>query len=115
MADRLNWTRSVDGWRQGDQNFAWSDADYKVEWDFALHLCKGVAEARPGLEAGLATQTLRQLKLDGQSQAAEDPEHIVHHCPAWSAKRREVGIHSSSLEAFPCVKLHGLLPAPMRQ
>eukprot|EP00971_Amphidinium_carterae_P164160 3254315-Amphidinium_carterae.2 len=43
----------------------------KYKWDFALHLCKGAADTRPdfhGVEAGLATQTLRQLKLDGQSQ-----------------------------------------------
>eukprot|EP00971_Amphidinium_carterae_P038184 750457-Amphidinium_carterae.1 len=37
----------------------------------ALHLCKEVAEARPdfqGLDSGLATQALRKLSLNGQSQ-----------------------------------------------
>eukprot|EP00971_Amphidinium_carterae_P141170 2797694-Amphidinium_carterae.1 len=121
------------GWSQGEQHCACFDADYKVRWDSALHLCEGVAPDFQGLEAGLATQALRQLKLDGQSQkdnvkmalsaalgsgmklvsmlrlvlaifsarcgeALEDLEHIVHHCPAWSAKRREVGIPASALE-----------------
>eukprot|EP00971_Amphidinium_carterae_P333567 6468361-Amphidinium_carterae.1 len=31
------------------------------------------------------------------------------------SKRREVGILASALEAPPCVKLHGLLPAPKKQ
>eukprot|EP00971_Amphidinium_carterae_P168976 3347521-Amphidinium_carterae.1 len=62
------------GWCQGEQHFSdftWYDADYKVKWDSALHLCKGVADMRldfQDLEAGLATQALRQLILDGQSQ-----------------------------------------------
>eukprot|EP00971_Amphidinium_carterae_P021817 430502-Amphidinium_carterae.1 len=36
-----------------------------------MQLCKEVAESRPdfqGLDSGLATQALRHLKLDGQSQ-----------------------------------------------
>eukprot|EP00971_Amphidinium_carterae_P348061 6490301-Amphidinium_carterae.1 len=36
-----------------------------------MQLCKEVAEARrdlKGLDSGLSTETLRQLKLDGQSQ-----------------------------------------------
>eukprot|EP00971_Amphidinium_carterae_P167216 3313329-Amphidinium_carterae.1 len=82
-----------------------------VKWDSALHLCKSVADIRldfQGLDSGLATQMLRQLKLDGQSQkdnvktalnaalggvwheAVEDLEHIVHHCPAWAAEKRQV-------------------------
>eukprot|EP00971_Amphidinium_carterae_P133451 2643211-Amphidinium_carterae.1 len=64
-----------------------------------------------GRDSGLATQTLRQLKLDGQSQkdigdlrvrcgeAVEDLEHIVHHCLAWAA------LPASALEAPPCVKM----------
>eukprot|EP00971_Amphidinium_carterae_P210551 4178016-Amphidinium_carterae.1 len=71
MADRLGWIPLSTFWRQGAQHFTWYDADYKAKWDFALHLCKGVADTRPdfqGLGAGLATQTFRQLKLDGQSQ-----------------------------------------------
>eukprot|EP00971_Amphidinium_carterae_P275297 5462212-Amphidinium_carterae.1 len=71
MADRLNWTPTPDGWSQGDQHFSWADADYKVKWDSALHLCKGVAASRTdfqGLDSCLATQALRQLKLDEQSQ-----------------------------------------------
>eukprot|EP00971_Amphidinium_carterae_P243567 4836953-Amphidinium_carterae.1 len=47
----------------------WPRSDYKVKWDSALHHCQGAAEARPdfqGLEVGLATQALRQLKLHGQ-------------------------------------------------
>eukprot|EP00971_Amphidinium_carterae_P225881 4479955-Amphidinium_carterae.1 len=47
--------------------------------------------------------------------AAEDLEHIVHHCPACAAERREVALPASVLDAPPCVKLHGLLPAPQRQ
>eukprot|EP00971_Amphidinium_carterae_P103428 2047754-Amphidinium_carterae.1 len=72
MADRLNWISTLDGRRQGNQHFTWADADYKVKWVSSLHLCKEVSETRPdfpGLDSGLATQTLRQLKLDdGQSQ-----------------------------------------------
>eukprot|EP00971_Amphidinium_carterae_P302329 6007427-Amphidinium_carterae.1 len=59
MAARLNWTPTPAGWRQGDQHFSWADADYKVKWDSALHLCKGVADRLPdfqGLDSGLATQ-----------------------------------------------------------
>eukprot|EP00971_Amphidinium_carterae_P350642 6491664-Amphidinium_carterae.1 len=44
---------------------------YKVKWDSALQLCKEVSDSRPdfqGLASGLATQGLRQLKFDGQSQ-----------------------------------------------
>eukprot|EP00971_Amphidinium_carterae_P330466 6463512-Amphidinium_carterae.1 len=141
MADRLNWVPTPEGWRQGKQHFTWPDADYKVKWDFALHLCK-MAEARPdcqGLVSGLSTQSLRQFKLDGQSQkdtvktalnAAlggvwhEVRVHAVfevgelcvrHHCPAWAAEGREVAPPTSALDAPPCVKLHGLLPAPKRQ
>eukprot|EP00971_Amphidinium_carterae_P119498 2367214-Amphidinium_carterae.1 len=47
-------------------------------------------------------------------EAVEDLEHIVHHCPAWAAERREVELPVSALAAPPCVKLHGLLPAPPR-
>eukprot|EP00971_Amphidinium_carterae_P238850 4741452-Amphidinium_carterae.1 len=101
---------------------------------------------RFGSRSGLATQTLRQLKLDGQSQTdsvkfalnadlggvwhevransvsevgevcvrcgevVEDLEHT-----AWAAERREVALPASALEAPPCVRLHGLLPAPKRQ
>eukprot|EP00971_Amphidinium_carterae_P083406 1650760-Amphidinium_carterae.4 len=84
-----------------------------LKWDSALQLCKDseVSDSRPdfqGLASGLATQALRQLKLDGQSQkldkktvlkAVEDLEHnvIVHHCPAWSAERREVELSASAL------------------
>eukprot|EP00971_Amphidinium_carterae_P182581 3623533-Amphidinium_carterae.1 len=122
-----------------------------------MQLCEEfieVADSRldfQGLDSILATQTLRQLKLDGQSQkdsikfalnaalggvwhearansvydvgdmcvrcgeAVEDLEHIVHHCPAWAAERSEVALPASALEALPCVKLHGLLPAPKKQ
>eukprot|EP00971_Amphidinium_carterae_P327379 6458705-Amphidinium_carterae.3 len=48
-------------------------------------------------------------------EAVEDLEHIVHHCAAWAAERREVVLPACALEAPPCVKLHGLLPAPQRQ
>eukprot|EP00971_Amphidinium_carterae_P340338 6478629-Amphidinium_carterae.1 len=82
-----------------------------------MHLCKGVADTRPDF------QTLKQLKLDGESQrdtvkiapvhaesgvgdlcvrcgeAMEDLEHIVHHCPAWNGEQPEVGIPASALEA----------------
>eukprot|EP00971_Amphidinium_carterae_P164633 3264130-Amphidinium_carterae.2 len=97
MADRLHWVPTDTGWRQG-------------------------------LDSSLATQTLRQLKLDSQSQKdsvksalnaalggawhevransvfevgevcvrcgesvenLKQIEHIVHHCPAWAAERRE--------------------------
>eukprot|EP00971_Amphidinium_carterae_P175330 3475589-Amphidinium_carterae.1 len=48
------------------------DADYKVKWDSALHLCKGVADTRPDFQAailtfavvGLAT-TLTLVKVSG--------------------------------------------------
>eukprot|EP00971_Amphidinium_carterae_P279935 5557128-Amphidinium_carterae.1 len=120
------------------QCFTWDEADYKVKWDSALQLCKEASDSKPdfqGLASGLATQALRQRKLDEQSQkdsiksafnaslsgvlheacacqlqAVEDLEHIVHHCHAWAAERRDV-----DLPAPPCVKLHGLLPAPPRQ
>eukprot|EP00971_Amphidinium_carterae_P255374 5069779-Amphidinium_carterae.1 len=117
-------------------------------------LQKKVAEYWPdfqGLDSGLATQALRQLKLDGQSQkdnvktalnavlggvwhearvhaefgvgdlcvrcseAVEDLEHIVHHCPAWAAEKREVELPAFALKVPPCVKLRGLLPAPKMQ
>eukprot|EP00971_Amphidinium_carterae_P250393 4970908-Amphidinium_carterae.1 len=42
-------------------------------------------------------------------------EHIVHHCPAWAAERREAALAASALDAPPCVKMHGLLPAPHKQ
>eukprot|EP00971_Amphidinium_carterae_P299826 5957088-Amphidinium_carterae.2 len=112
MADRLHWTPTDTGWRQGEQRFTWDEADYKVKWEFALQLCK---------------EALRQLKLDGQrrkdsvksalnaalggvwhevransvfevgemcarcGEAVEDLEHIVtmivHHCLAWAGLR----------------------------
>eukprot|EP00971_Amphidinium_carterae_P213826 4243690-Amphidinium_carterae.1 len=138
MADRLNLTPTADGWRPGDQNFAWSDSEYMVKWGSALQLCKGGAKARPdfqGLDAGLATKALRRLKLDGQSEKNNVKtalnaalggvwhEARVHAefgvgdlCVRCGAERREVGISAPALEAPPpCVKLHGLLPAPMRQ
>eukprot|EP00971_Amphidinium_carterae_P329083 6461369-Amphidinium_carterae.1 len=71
MADRLHWTPTQTGWRQGDQYFSWDEADYKVKRDSALQLCKEVADARPdfqGLASGLSMQALKQLKLAGQSQ-----------------------------------------------
>eukprot|EP00971_Amphidinium_carterae_P093819 1856468-Amphidinium_carterae.1 len=48
-------------------------------------------------------------------EAVEDLEHIVHPCPAWAAERWQVELPASALDAPPCVKLHGLLPAPKRQ
>eukprot|EP00971_Amphidinium_carterae_P178410 3539353-Amphidinium_carterae.2 len=36
------------------------------------------------------------------AEAVEDIEHIVHHCPAWAAERREVALPASALEAPPC-------------
>eukprot|EP00971_Amphidinium_carterae_P026181 516378-Amphidinium_carterae.2 len=71
MADHPHWVPTDTGWRQGEQCFTWDEATYKVKWDSALQLCKEVSDSRPdfeGLDSGLATQTLRQLKLDGQSQ-----------------------------------------------
>eukprot|EP00971_Amphidinium_carterae_P156070 3094353-Amphidinium_carterae.2 len=143
MADLLQWTPTQTGWRQGDQHFSWDGADYKVKWDSTplwqpLQLYKEVAATRPefeGLDSGLYTQALRQLKLDGQSrkdtvnialnaalggvwdgaranavfdvrdlrvgcgEAVEDLEHIVHHCPAWVAERREVALPAHAQEA----------------
>eukprot|EP00971_Amphidinium_carterae_P311804 6197685-Amphidinium_carterae.2 len=112
MVDRLNLFPTPHGWRQGDQHFTWDEADCKVKWDSAMQLCKEVVETRldlKGLDSGLSTQTLRQLKLDRQNQkdnvktalnaglggvwpearascgeTVEDLEHIVHHCPACS-------------------------------
>eukprot|EP00971_Amphidinium_carterae_P198367 3937000-Amphidinium_carterae.1 len=119
-----------------EQHFACSHADYKVKWDSAAQHCKEVAESRrdcQGLDSGLATQALRQLKLDGQSQkdnvetarefgdgdlcvrcgeAVEDLEHIAHHCPAWAAERREVALPASALKAPPCAKLQPRLWFP---
>eukprot|EP00971_Amphidinium_carterae_P087899 1739345-Amphidinium_carterae.3 len=43
-------------------------------------------------------------------EAVEHLEHIVHHCPAWAVEMREVALPASTLEAPPCVGLHGLLP-----
>eukprot|EP00971_Amphidinium_carterae_P112885 2235513-Amphidinium_carterae.2 len=101
MADHLHWAPTASGWRQGDQCFTWDEADYK--------LCKEVADSRPdfqGLGSGLATQALRARC----GEAVEDLEH-----PAWAAEMREVALPASALDAPPCVKLHGLLPAPTQQ
>eukprot|EP00971_Amphidinium_carterae_P153933 3052648-Amphidinium_carterae.2 len=71
MADRLRWIPIDAGWRQGEQRLTWDEADYKSKWNSALQHCKEVSDSRPdfqGLASGLATQALRQLKLDGQSQ-----------------------------------------------
>eukprot|EP00971_Amphidinium_carterae_P212256 4212451-Amphidinium_carterae.2 len=49
-----------------DRYFTSDEAAYKVKWDYAIQLCKEIAETRPdfrGLDSGLSTQTLRQLKL----------------------------------------------------
>eukprot|EP00971_Amphidinium_carterae_P332199 6466234-Amphidinium_carterae.3 len=78
-----------------------------------------------GMETGLATQALRQLKLDGQirvhaefgvgdlcvrcREAVDDLEHIGHHCPAWNVERREVGMLASALDTPTCIKLEGLV------
>eukprot|EP00971_Amphidinium_carterae_P239908 4762723-Amphidinium_carterae.1 len=60
---RLDWIPIAIGWRQGEPHFTWHDADYKVKWDSALHLCEGVADMR------LDFQRRKLLdKLDGQSQ-----------------------------------------------
>eukprot|EP00971_Amphidinium_carterae_P253257 5028104-Amphidinium_carterae.1 len=70
-ANRLQRTPAQTGWRQGDQYSSWDEADYKVNWDSALQLSKEVTAIRldfQGLDSGLSTQALRQLKLDGQSQ-----------------------------------------------
>eukprot|EP00971_Amphidinium_carterae_P051455 1013479-Amphidinium_carterae.2 len=64
---------------------------------------------------GMKFVPILSLKLAICGEAAEDLEHIVHHCPAWAAERREVALPASALEVPPCVKLHGLLPAPKRQ
>eukprot|EP00971_Amphidinium_carterae_P195769 3884800-Amphidinium_carterae.2 len=45
-------------------------------------------------------------------EAVENLEHLVHHCPDWNKERRESGLPIHVLEAPPCVRLHGLLPAP---
>eukprot|EP00971_Amphidinium_carterae_P111643 2211031-Amphidinium_carterae.1 len=70
-ADRLHCVPTDTGWRQGEQCFTWDEADFKVKWECALQVCKELADSRPdfqGLDSGLANQTLRQLKLDGQSR-----------------------------------------------
>eukprot|EP00971_Amphidinium_carterae_P050085 987193-Amphidinium_carterae.3 len=54
MADRLNWTLTPEGWRQGDQHFTWADVEYKVKWDSAMHLCKGVAETRSNSKVSIS-------------------------------------------------------------
>eukprot|EP00971_Amphidinium_carterae_P345661 6486743-Amphidinium_carterae.1 len=59
MVDRLHWVPTDTGWRQGGRCFTWDEADYRrfpTRLDFQ------------GLDSGFATQTLKQLKLDGQSQ-----------------------------------------------
>eukprot|EP00971_Amphidinium_carterae_P056708 1121160-Amphidinium_carterae.1 len=150
MADRLNWTPTPEGWRQGDPYFLLMPT---TKSSGILACTCAVADTRPdfqGLDSSLATQALRQLKLDGQSQkhnvrmtlnvalggvwheahvhaefgvgdlsvrcgeVFEDLEHIVHHCPASNAKRRQVVLPASALEVPPCIKLHGLLPAKGR-
>eukprot|EP00971_Amphidinium_carterae_P295058 5859002-Amphidinium_carterae.1 len=96
-------------------------------------LCKEVADSRPDfqrLASGLATQTLRQLKLplmlllEGYGmKLVPTPSMMLATCvlaverltPAWAAEWREVALPASALEAPPCVKLHGLLPAPEKQ
>eukprot|EP00971_Amphidinium_carterae_P265560 5268159-Amphidinium_carterae.2 len=124
MADCLHWVPIDTGWRQGEQCFTWDEADYKVKWDSAMQLCKEVADSRPdfqGLASGLATQTLRQLKLDGQSYDVGDicvrcgEACIIVLLGARAAEKREVALPASALEAPPCVKHHGLLPAPKKQ
>eukprot|EP00971_Amphidinium_carterae_P018620 367147-Amphidinium_carterae.2 len=112
MADKLHWTPTAGGWRQGES--------------ISPGLMLTTRLSRPdfqGFDFGLPTQALRPLNMDGQSQkdnvktalggvwheahvhaefgvgdlcipcgeAAEDLEHIVHHCPAGNAEHREVG------------------------
>eukprot|EP00971_Amphidinium_carterae_P241971 4804262-Amphidinium_carterae.3 len=45
----------------------------------------------------------------------EEPEvlaHILFRCPQWHKERRQVELPDDDAETPPCVKLHGLLPAP---
>eukprot|EP00971_Amphidinium_carterae_P151640 3005891-Amphidinium_carterae.7 len=42
----------------------------------------------------------------------EDLAHIVFRCPHWHKERRQVELPDDDVNTPPCVKLHGLLPAP---
>eukprot|EP00971_Amphidinium_carterae_P260313 5164637-Amphidinium_carterae.1 len=42
----------------------------------------------------------------------EDLSHIVFRCPHWHRERRDVELPADNDAVPPCVKLHGLLPAP---
>eukprot|EP00971_Amphidinium_carterae_P018737 369411-Amphidinium_carterae.1 len=127
LADRLGWKPLPGGWLSEEQYFTWSEADYKVKWDSARVLLATVAANRPyfrGLETGLSTQTFRQLKRSANKtedigelcvrckDEAADLSHIVFRCPHWHKERREVELPEDDVNTPPCVKLHGLLPAP---
>eukprot|EP00971_Amphidinium_carterae_P200874 3986213-Amphidinium_carterae.1 len=119
--------RKFDG--QGEQSFTWDEAHCKVKWDSAPQLCKEVSGSRLDFQGlvQVLRQALRQLKLDGQSQKNIVillllVEFGMKFVPTLSltlaksaAERREVELPASTLAAPPCVKLHGLLPAPPRQ
>eukprot|EP00971_Amphidinium_carterae_P002523 50209-Amphidinium_carterae.1 len=42
----------------------------------------------------------------------EDLNHILFRCPHWHEERRELQLPADDDTTPPCVKLHGLLPAP---
>eukprot|EP00971_Amphidinium_carterae_P049949 984554-Amphidinium_carterae.2 len=123
MADRLHWVPIDASWRQGEQCFTWNEADYKDTWDLAMQLCEEVSHSRLVWIPALRLRPSGNWNLIGKIcvrslrcvEALEDLEHIVHHCPAWAAESREVVLPVSALDAPPCVKLHGQLPAPKRQ
>eukprot|EP00971_Amphidinium_carterae_P267807 5313339-Amphidinium_carterae.1 len=42
----------------------------------------------------------------------EDLRHILDRCPHWHKERRDVQLPAGDDTTPPCVKLHGILPAP---
>eukprot|EP00971_Amphidinium_carterae_P001291 25567-Amphidinium_carterae.1 len=64
-ARKHNWPLAEATWEVAlRKGWAWPHSQLASNLGSALHLCKGVAD----FDSGLATQALRQLKLDGQSQ-----------------------------------------------
>eukprot|EP00971_Amphidinium_carterae_P170445 3377168-Amphidinium_carterae.1 len=88
LANRAGWVPHPQGRQCGKQVFTWQDAESKRP-DFAVGETCVRWQAEP-----------------------EDLSHIFFHCPHWHKERRDVELPADDDTTPPCVKLHGILPAP---
>eukprot|EP00971_Amphidinium_carterae_P231900 4602229-Amphidinium_carterae.1 len=113
QADRFGGVPDEDRcWRAQGQWFFWEEAAPKTKWDSARGLCAAGALKRAdsdGLASCLSTSNFQQVCARCGEAGLEN---IVHHCPHRQKERRESGLPTTALEVPPCVRLHGLLPAP---